>query len=195
MSSITSVEEELAAAYRELEAAQEKYRAARAKVPPEVVRDYTLTGPGGVPVTLSSLFGERTELMVIHNMGKGCEYCTLWADGFNGVYQHLRDRAPFVVISPDAPEVQAAFAASRGWQFPMMSSMGTTFRADMGFENEEGTMPGVSTFRKNADGTITHTAKDMLGPGDDYCAVWHLFDLLPDGVNGWEPKFTYQFSL
>jgi len=28
-------------------------------------------------------------------------------------------------------------------------------------------------------------------PGDDYCAVWHLFDLMPEGKAGWSPRFTY----
>ena len=52
-------------------------------------------------------------------------------------------------------------------------------------------MPGVSTFRKNADGTIDRIAKDFFGPGDLYCGVWHLFDLLADGVDGWEAQLEY----
>jgi hypothetical protein len=31
-----------------------------------------------------------------------------------------------------------------------------------------------------------------FGPGDDFCAVWHFFDLLPEGVDGWEPRFAYE---
>ena len=34
-------------------------------------------------------------------------------------------------------------------------------------------------------------ASDFLGPGDAYCSVWHLFDLLRDGVGDWEAKFDY----
>jgi hypothetical protein len=28
-------------------------------------------------------------------------------------------------------------------------------------------------------------------PGDDFCTVWHRFDLLPEGADDWAPKFTY----
>ena len=30
-------------------------------------------------------------LLMIHNMGEACRYCTLWADGFNGFLPHLED--------------------------------------------------------------------------------------------------------
>ena len=32
--------------------------------------------------SLMDLFGEKDKLLLIHNMGQGCLYCTLWADGF-----------------------------------------------------------------------------------------------------------------
>lgn len=54
-----------------------------------------------------------------------------------------------------------------------------------------GYQPGVSVFRRNEDGGITRVAKDHFGPGDFYCGVWHLFDLLADGPAGWNPQFEY----
>lgn len=30
-----------------------------------------------------------------------------------------------------------------------------------------------------------------LSPGDDFCTLWHFFDLLPGGAAGWTPKFSY----
>jgi hypothetical protein len=27
--------------------------------------------------------------------------------------------------------------------------------------------------------------------GDDYCALWHIFDLLPGGAGDWQPKYRY----
>jgi len=158
------------------------------------IDEYTLRGPDG-PVSLRELFGDRDDLIVVHNMGKSCPYCTLWADGFNGLVPHLQDRAAFVVVSPDPPDVQQAFAQERGWTFPMYSGEGSTFIADMGFrhDGDDGAhwMPGVSTFRRSAEGTITRVAKDFFGPGDEYCGLWHLFDLLADGIDGWEPAFDY----
>lgn len=155
------------------------------------VADYTFQGADETAITLSALFGEHDDLIVVHNMGQGCSYCTLWADGFNGVYPHLVNRAGFVIISPDTPEEQAKFAQSRGWQFKMVSAAGTTFIDDMGFTWDEGTMPGASIFKKANDGTITRVSKTYFGPGDPFCGVWHLFDLLEDGPNGWQPQFQY----
>ena len=109
---------------------QEKLAALKRRQPRESVADYTLATTRG-PVKLSALFGGKRDLIVVHNMGRQCRYCTMWADGFNGLYPHLADRAAFVVISPDSPAVQKKFAASRGWRFPMASGQGSTFIHDM----------------------------------------------------------------
>jgi predicted dithiol-disulfide oxidoreductase (DUF899 family) len=178
-------------AYADLKAAQDRVLAAKRALPALTVSDYTLHTPTGAPVGLLSLFGDRSELMVIHNMGRGCRYCTLWADGFNGIVAHLEDRVPFVVVTPDEPEIVKEFSESRGWRFKILSAHGTSFFNDMGFEKNGRPQPGISTFLKQADGTVLRTASDSFGPGDDYCAIWHLFDLLPKGVNDWEPEFKY----
>lgn len=95
-------------------------------IKPEEVRDYPFRTPEGER-RLSELFGGERDLFVIHNMGSSCPYCTLWADGYNGIYPRLASRAGFVVSSPDAPEVQSAFAASREWRIPMVSHTGSSF--------------------------------------------------------------------
>jgi predicted dithiol-disulfide oxidoreductase (DUF899 family) len=160
--------------------------------PAEPVAEYALHRSTGEPATLSELFGEKQDLLVVHNMGRECPYCTLWADGFNGVASHLADRSAFVVISPDSPENQLKFAESRGWTFKMASAEGTTFIKDMGFEPQPGEhWPGVSAFKKLDDGSIVRVSHDYLGPGDTYCSVWHLFELLADGPGDWEPKYRY----
>ena len=105
----------------------------------------------------------------------------------------------FVVVSPDSPAAQQDFAKKRGWQFIMYSAEGTTFTMDMGFQTEggefmSGFQPGVSVLHKNEDGTIVRVSKDAFGPGDLYCGVWHLFNLLPDGWGDWGPKFDYSSS-
>ena len=86
----------LAAYRREITALRDKMRALQQTVEPEEVADYLLTGADG-PIRLSALFGGKDTLFVIHNMGTTCRYCTLWADGFNGIYHHLASRAAFVV--------------------------------------------------------------------------------------------------
>lgn len=160
-------------------------------VEPEPVEDYAFANSAGT-VHLSELFGDKEYLFVIHNMGASCPACTMWADGFNGLLPHIENCAAFVITSPDAPEAQDKFKASRGWRFRMVSHAGTDFAADMGYRGEGGGwLPGVSVFRKQ-DGKVVRVSDTRFGPGDDFCSIYHLFGLLPEGVAGWRPKFRYQ---
>lgn len=177
---------------RQIEELKGKLSEVRRERGEEPVENHELLGPGNLPVTLSELFGEKDDLIVIHNMGRGCIYCTLWADGFNGIVPHLEDRAAFVVVSPDEPAVQADFARSRGWTFQMASGSGGDFMREMGFEPSEGDyQPGFSAFTKKTDGSIVRTGRDSFGPGDDYSSPWRLFDSLSGGAGEWEPKYRY----
>jgi predicted dithiol-disulfide oxidoreductase (DUF899 family) len=72
----------------------------------------------------------------------------MWAEGYNGIHHHIATRAAFVVSSPEPPEVQRKFAASRGWKFPMISHAGSTFAADMGFRTSNGWQPGIFVFQR-----------------------------------------------
>jgi predicted dithiol-disulfide oxidoreductase (DUF899 family) len=159
------------------------------------VEDYVLLGADG-PVRLSELFGEKDDLIVVHNMGARCAYCTTWADGLNGVISHLEDRAAFVVASPDSPEKQAEFAASRGWRFRMISTEGSTFTADMGYsaekEGQTWVYPGYSTFRRDADGGIRRIGRDFFGPGDRYMPIFHMFRMLEGGMGEWYARHSYE---
>jgi predicted dithiol-disulfide oxidoreductase (DUF899 family) len=123
-------------------------------------------------------------------MGTSCAYCTLWADGFNGLAGHLQDRAAFVMSTPDSPDVQAKFKASRGWAFRMVSNQGSSFAEDMGYKSAEGWLPGVSVFKRQGS-QIVRVSDTSFGPGDDFCAAWHLFDLIPEGADGWQPQYKY----
>ena len=170
---------------RQIAAIREKMRETQAVVEPEPVRDYEFTTVDG-SVRLSELFGAREDLILIHNMGVSCSYCTLWADGYNGIHQHVVTRAAFAASSPDRPAVQQKFAESRGWKFPMVSHAGSNFAADMGYVSEKGGwMPGVSVFRRHG-GDIVRVSNTGFSPGDDFCTLWHFFDLLPGGVG--EPQ-------
>ncbi|MHC4550198.1 MAG: DUF899 family protein [Planctomycetota bacterium] len=186
------VRPEIEQAEKELAHARQRLLEARRSGPPEPFEDFALRGPGGETVRLSQLFDRKDDLIVVHNMGRSCPYCTMWADGFNGVLPHLEDRAAFVVVSPDSPAMQAEFAAGRGWRFRMLSAEGSGFTKAAGYETEEGApRPGVSTFRRTEDGGLVRVAHAPFGPGDPFCGVWHLFDLLHDGWEGWRPQFQY----
>jgi predicted dithiol-disulfide oxidoreductase (DUF899 family) len=89
------------------------------------------------------------------------------------------------------PDFQKRFAASRGWRFPMVSHASTSFAADMGYRsNDSGWLPGVSVFRKDGD-RILRVSDTEFGPGDDFCALWHILDLLPGGSGDWRARFRY----
>jgi len=144
------------------------------------LNDYELVDWNGNPIKLSAMFGNKNDLILVHNMGKSCSYCTLWADGYNGTQYFIEKTASFAVVSPDPPDVQKEFALSRGWKFKMYSGIGSTLIKDMGFETEKGEYwPGVSVFHKDENGKITRVAKDYFGPGDFYCSVFHFLDLIP----------------
>jgi predicted dithiol-disulfide oxidoreductase (DUF899 family) len=181
----------LAGYHRQIAELRSKMREARAAAEPEEAANYVFANSNG-NVRLSELFGDQADLIVIHNMGSSCPNCTLWADGFNnGIYDHLANRASFVVSSPDAPAAQMSFAASRGWRFPMVSHNGTTFAADMGYRSKDGGwLPGISVFRRDGN-RILRVSDSGFAPGDDFCALWHVFDLLPGGAGDWHPQYRY----
>jgi len=156
----------------------------------EQVNDYEFANSENKSTSLFDLFGSKNDLIVVHNMGNSCAYCTMWADGLNGLLPHLKDRSSFVVSSPDDPATQKEFAHSRGWNFQMVSTRGTTFAKDMGFEQDGMPQPGVSVFYKEGK-KITRVGRDNFGPGDNYCPTFPLFDLLKDGTNNWQAKFNY----
>ncbi|HET6513095.1 MAG TPA: DUF899 family protein [Candidatus Kapabacteria bacterium] len=166
--------------------------------PEQIEKPYSFIDWSNNRVPLAELFGDKDDLIVIHNMGKGCTYCTLWADEINGIRGHLSDRAALVVINPNPVAVQKEFALSRGWKFRMLSDADMDFTYDMGFALEKDgkryAQPGFSTFHRDASGTITRIGYDEFGPGDQYSSVWHFFDLLKDGANEWEPEYSYEIQ-
>lgn len=170
---------ELQAKYQQLLTLQKEMVDLMASLPQPAVGDYRLKTHDGGEVGLADLFGEQDALILVHNMGFSCSYCTMWADGFNGVLPHLQERAAFAVASPEPVEAQKQGKAKRGWRFPMVSAEGTTLFADMGFEHDGQPMPGASIFVKDADGTIRRHTSTMFGPGDKFCSVWAFAELLP----------------
>lgn len=175
---------------REIAATRVKMRALQKDVLPEPVQDHVFRTTEG-DVRLSELFSARDDLFVIHNMGASCPYCTMWADGYNGSYDHLASRAAFVVASPDPPAAQKKFSEQRGWRFPMVSDGDKSFAAAMGYVENGNLLPGVSVFKKR-NGGVVRVSDTPFSPGDDFCSAWHFFDLLPEGRDGWGPRFNYR---
>ena len=159
----------------------------RAKIPLTPVDSYSFVGRDGKPVALKKLFGRYDQLILIHNMGQMCTYCSLWADGFNGLLGQIARRAAFVVETPDPVATQRKLAKKRGWKFDMVSSQGTSFRKEMGYENNKGyPYPGISTFVKKGE-KVYRAGHGSFGRGDNFCVLWDMFDLLPGRVKDFKP--------
>ena len=156
---------------------------------PVEVPDYafqTLTGP----VTLSALFAGKEILFAIHNMGQGCRYCTLWADGLNGFLPHLEDRFAVVLLSKDAPEVQQRFAHSRGWRFRMASHGGSPYMKGQSVSQDGSDMPGMVCYQR-VGSKILRKNVAVFGPGDEFCAAWPILSLAGLGEDEWTPQYSY----
>lgn len=151
------------------------------------VPNYTFATLDG-DVTLLELFGESDRLLVIHNMGQGCRYCTLWADGFNGFVPHLESAMSVVLVSKDEPETQRRFANARGWRFRLASHGGGDYIKEQtcmaGAEN----MPGAVVYERDGD-SIRRKNACVFGPGDQYCSMWSLLGLA--GIGEWTPQYAY----
>jgi len=165
--------------------------AARRGEKPTPVVDCTFTSASG-PLKLSEAFGDKTDLILIHNMGKCCSYCTMWADGINGLRIHLMDRAALLLISPDSVEELEEFATGRGWELPRASCDGAGYIEAFERSDTHHPNPGFSTLHKDADGNIHRIAFESFGEHDNFCPVWPMIDRLKNGVNGWQAKFSYE---
>ena len=186
-----TISEQISALEKEIEAKKKELIEARRSLPAVTVEDYELKKPDGSSVRLSELFGEYDEMILIHNMGTGCRHCTLWADGLNSFWPYIKTKSAFVLTSPDPVAKMAPFVSSRGWNYPVVSTNESTLTADFGMYTEkDGYWPGFTTLKKHADGTITRHAQAYFGEGDDYCAIWPMFDLLPSGLGDWEPNYN-----
>lgn len=180
------------------------------------VDDYTLREAQpdrGRTVRLSELFGD-SDTLVMYNMMYGpgwdeaCPMCSMWLDGLNGVAQHVRQRASFVVVAKADADKLRQWAELRGWgRLRMLSSRESTFNHDLGFEDDDDNvqLPGVSVFTRDSDGTIrlfytgqAELAEDDARPYegdprgiDSLSPVWNMFDLLPGGRGDWYPDNRY----
>jgi predicted dithiol-disulfide oxidoreductase (DUF899 family) len=62
---------------------------------------------------------------------EGCKSCSYWADNFNGIDVHLRQRdVSFLAISRAPWSEIEAFEKRMGWTFKWVSSYGSDFNYD-----------------------------------------------------------------
>lgn len=165
----------------------QRLAALRKAEPPVEIGDYSFSTMEG-EVALSALFAGRERLLAIHNMGAGCRYCTLWADGINGVLPHLESAMAVVLISKDPPEAQRRMAQDRGWRFRMASHGGGAYMTEQSVG--EGNYPGAVVYERR-EGRILRRGRTPFGPGDLYNPLWHLLALGGIGESEFTPQFHY----
>lgn len=156
---------------------------------PEPVNNYKFKDVAG-EVSLASLFGTKETLIAIHNMGQGCRYCTLWADGIDAFLPHLESFSSVVLFSKDNPESQRQFANSRGWRFRMVSHAGTAYSLEQSVISGKENMPGVVVYQKQGD-KIFKKNSSVFGPGDSFCSFWHLSSLAGVTEENFTPQYRY----
>ncbi len=156
--------------------------------------------------TLEELFDGCGQLIVYHFMygpewEAGCKSCSFWADNYDGVGEHLRQRDTRLVAVSRAPlSTLLAFRKRMGWRFPWVSSAGSDFNYDfdVSFRQEDldtgetnynfGTSrfpsdeaPGVSCFTREDDGSVYHTYSAYSRGLDIFNTAYNLLDLTAKG--------------
>lgn len=161
----------------------------RRSAPGTPVPDYSFQTLEG-EAHLSDLFAGRDKLLAIHNMGQGCRYCTLWADGINGFLPHLESAMSVVLLSKDPPEVQRRFAGGRGWRFRLASHQGGDYIREQTACPGHDNMPGAVLYELR-DGVTLRKNAVVFGPGDLFCPAWNFLALAGLGEADWTPQFNY----
>ena len=180
---------DIAALEAEIAELTAKLNAARRAASGHEVPDYTFRTLDG-EARLRELFAGHDQLLAIHNMGQGCRYCTLWADGINGFLPHLESAMAVVLLSKDDPETQRRFANARGWRFRLASHGGGAYIRDETVMSGHDNAPGAVLYEKR-DGKVFRKNAVVFGPGDRFCSAWNFLALAGHGADDWTPQFTY----
>jgi predicted dithiol-disulfide oxidoreductase (DUF899 family) len=169
-----------------------------------VEKSYVFDGPGGKE-TLSELFAGKSQLIIYHFMFDpdwevGCKSCSYWADNFNGIDIHLKQRGvTFLAVSRAPLAKLEAYKRRMGWSFKWVSSFGSDFNYDLGvsftpeqmaeglaFFNYAKQKPfeaetvGISVFCKDQN-QVFHTYSCYQRGVDMLNGAYHYLDLTPKG--------------
>jgi predicted dithiol-disulfide oxidoreductase (DUF899 family) len=177
----------------------------RRELPWELVeKKYMFEGEHGRE-TLADLFDGRSQLIVYHFMYEpeweiGCPGCSFWADNFNGVIPHLKQRDVSFVATSRAPLRKLQAQATRfGWTFKWVSCVGDDFNLDYNvwfapeaLERGDATYnygsekvkrpskPGISAFFRDG-GHVFHTYSTYARGLDMMNTAYQYLDIAPKG--------------
>ena len=180
---------ELEEAEKDLFELGQKVNLLRAQSEPVAVKNYifkTLQGD----TSLLDLFSGRDFLFLIHNMGQGCRYCTLWADGLNGFVPHMESEYALALVSKDDPHTQRAMANSRSWNFRLASHQGGQYIKEQTVMPGNDNYPGMVCYIKKGNDIFRKNAV-IFGPGDEFCSIWNILALAGKSPADWTPQYHY----
>lgn len=161
----------------------------RKKTPPVEIKNYeflTLEGPA----SLSDFFAKKDKLMVIHNMGQNCRWCTAWADILNGALPHLESEFSVILVSKDTPEAQRKLALSRKWRFRMASHGGREYITEQSIISNEENVPGLVCYQRRGE-KIFRKNSSKFYPGDVFNPIFHVLSVGEVGLKDFQPQFNY----
>jgi predicted dithiol-disulfide oxidoreductase (DUF899 family) len=197
---------------------RDELSAARRKLPwVKVEKNYLFDAPGG-KITLSDLFGGRSQLVIYHFMfgsdwKEGCPSCSFTSDHIDGALAHLAARDVTVAMVSRAPLAKIeAFKKRMGWRFQWVSSYGSDFNADfhVSFTKEEMARgkvnynyamqefpseeaPGISVFYKDAVGDLFHTYSTYGRGIEPLVGTYMILDMVPKGRDEDHLSFTMEW--
>lgn len=175
----------------------------------KVDKDYVFTAPTGRK-TLSDLFDGRSQLVIYHFMfgpdwEAGCPGCSFLADHLDGAIVHLNNHdVSFICVSRAPLDKIETYKRRMNWHFPWVSSFGSDFNFDyhVSFTREElaagpvfynyretpaeqahDELPGLSSFYRDADGTVFHTYSNYARGGEEMLGTMMILDCAPLGRN------------
>jgi predicted dithiol-disulfide oxidoreductase (DUF899 family) len=171
----------------------------------KVEKQYVFDGSNGKE-TLADLFADKSQLVIYQFMfapewNEGCPHCSFWADHYDAMLPHLKQRdVSFVVVSRAPLEKIERFQKRMGWHFKWVSSGDTDYNYDFqaSFRQEDidrktvfynyqmGNMPmtdreGISVFYKDERGAIFHTYSTYARGIDPVNPTYQFLDLVPKG--------------
>jgi len=187
----------------------ERVASQRRKLPPggEIPQDFEFVSEHG-PARLSSLFGDKSTLMV-YSMMYGlqreapCPMCTSFLTSWNGTAVNLRERVAIAVTARSPIERLVGYQEQRGFMnLPFVSDMSGEYTRT--YVNTEDTdVLGFSVFSRHngvirhfysgeMNGAMADPAQDPRG-APDLDPLWLMLDWTPEGRGtDWYPKLDYE---
>ncbi len=163
-----------------------------------------------VQTRFSALFESGKNTLMIYSFmhpdgsGKPCPACTSIQDGLNGSAPHIRNRVNYVVIAKAPIKDIMRWAKQRGWKnLRILSSAKNNYNQDYLAEDEKGNQnPVINVFEKTPKGIFHFWNTELFyvpaEKGQDMrhvdlvWPIWNMFDLTPEGMGDWGPKYSYK---